>query len=675
MDSLGNTSGATPLREREGLTVIQVCAVPIIFILTLWLLENSHLETPGPIWVAGALSGGWLAAALIRFISAQVSLLLFGVTTASLLVAIIFGMQFEPTRAFPVIAIFLLHLNWMWEQREFQLTWKSNLGRALKDGSWFCLFLWLLLGAIQLLWSQEWLGGLLISNLLLGFFFAAYGFLEIEGSPQRRWLVRVVALVLVGWTGFQLFFPGHSAYWITLIVPISGLVLSRSSPHYSSPGWLDNLLLRPELMILIVFVGLSFVGTIGLLLPASYTTETIATIDAAFTAVSAVCVTGLIVLDTPVQFSLLGQGLILALIQLGGLGIMAFSAVATFLLGQQQSFRHDEVLAGVAGYQIKPKIRFLLRDVLIITFLIEAIGACLLSLEFNASGDPMATAIWRGVFTSVSAFCNAGFSLQTESLIPYHSNGWITNTIGVLIILGGLSPGFLMAVYHLRRNHRTTLQVKVAAAMTGALLLTGFLFFLTLEWGNTLAPLSIWDKIHNAWFQSITVRTAGFNSVDLSQARHSTLYILMALMFIGGSPGGTAGGIKTTTVFILFGAVVDAFRGTGTVSAFGRRISTSNVFKAAAVATAGISVGFVLLISLSLTQDMDPMMTLFESVSALGTVGLSIGGTAKLDSVGKVIIMFGMLLGRIGPITVFLLLGRPDKREHWTYPEEQIVVN
>jgi trk system potassium uptake protein TrkH len=276
----------------------------------------------------------------------------------------------------------------------------------------------------------------------------------------------------------------------------------------------------------------------------------------------------------------------------------------------------------------------------------------------------------------VSAFCNAGFALQTDSLIPFQTNPWVLHVVAALIICGGLSPAVALAAANRARGGRQPLsaQAKIALATSGFLLVAGFLFILLVEWSNTLAGLSTWDRIHNAWFQSVTPRTAGFNSIDIAAMHPASRSLILVYMFIGGSPGSTAGGVKTTTAALLILAVIAAARGRWTIEAFGRRISRRTFYRAAAISTVGAASVFTALVALELTQEMPGEMAFFETVSALGTVGLSTGGTARLDGVGKVLIMICMFGGRVGPLTLFMFLTERAQETVWEHPEEEVDV-
>jgi trk system potassium uptake protein TrkH len=387
-------------------------------------------------------------------------------------------------------------------------------------------------------------------------------------------------------------------------------------------------------------------------------------------------VTGLIVLDTPVDFSGFGQLVILLLIQVGGLGIMTFSTAAMWALGRRMSLRHEGAVASLISTQDRGRLFATAKRILQLTVAVEGAGAVLLSVAFTAHGDGPAMALWRGVFTSISAFCNAGFALQSDSLIPYQQSPLILHTVGVLIVLGGLSPLAALALpVVLRRSPApVSAQARLALTAAGVLLTAGFFFMLAFEWNDSLQGLGVADKLHNAWFQSVTLRTAGFNSVDIARVRSATLILMLLWMFIGGSPGGTAGGVKTTTVAVLALSVVHAIRGQWTLEAFGKKIPERTRTKAAAVVAIAAVSGLTALIAVLLTQGMPTRIAVFEVVSALGTVGLSIGGTAELDGIGKAIIIMCMFIGRVGGLTLLMFLSNRRAPPTLGRPEEEIDV-
>lgn len=461
------------------------------------------------------------------------------------------------------------------------------------------------------------------------------------------------------------------AVWSGAVLAVTGRKLEAEQ----SSGWLDMIAAHPSRLLVVTFAVLILIGSLLLALPASSTADrSVGVFDSAFTAVSAVCVTGLIVLDTPNDFSGFGQVLILTLIQLGGLGIMTFSAAALGLLGRRLSLRHEGSLAGLLSGDDRSALTRSLKALFLVTFVAEALGAAVLTGAFALEGDGFATALWRGVFTAVSAFCNAGFALQTDSLVSYRQNGLILHVVAFLIVVGGVSPITTLALPNLLRRRPTALQTKVAVAVTAMLLLSGTVMIAAIEWTSTLSDLSWVQRLNNAWFQSVTLRTAGFNSIDVSQVQPATLTLMLVWMFIGGSPGGTAGGIKTTTVAVLILAIVGAIRGRAQIIVFGRYIPQDTLYRASTIATVGALVVGVAVLAMQLTQDMPDRMALFEVISALGTVGLSIGGTSHLDRVGELIIMCCMFLGRVGPLTMLVFLMEHRAGKVWRLPAGRIEV-
>jgi trk system potassium uptake protein TrkH len=397
-------------------------------------------------------------------------------------------------------------------------------------------------------------------------------------------------------------------------------------------------------------------------------------LDAAFTAVSAACVTGLIVVDTPSAFTSFGQATLLLLIQVGGLGIMTFYTVALRALGRRLGLRHELVVTEAASVDGQWSLYRALSAVLALTLVTELCGAAALCGCFLRQGLAWPEALWRGLFTSVSAFCNAGFALETQSLMAHQTQPLVLASVGILIVLGGLAPAVVLSTPALLKRQVVPLQVRLVWLMTLVLLAAGFIVYLAFEWSHSLSTLPWWHKLSNAAFQSVTLRTAGFNSLDMSATQAATQVVMIALMFIGGSPGGTAGGIKTTTVALLFLAVIAALRGRADVTVFGRRVVHASVYRAAAVATVGVLSAIAVILALMLTQPLPPQMAMFEAVSALGTVGLSTGGTALLDGIGKVVIMLAMFIGRVGPLTLFLLLGESREGGRWQFPDAEVDV-
>jgi len=433
------------------------------------------------------------------------------------------------------------------------------------------------------------------------------------------------------------------------------MALPRAVPgHGLHERWWETLLNHPARVLLSTFFGLCVMGTVLLLLPGA-TARSISLLDAAFTSVSAVCVTGLIVLDTPNDFTLFGQALLLLLIQLGGLGIMTITTVALHVMGRRLSLRQERLMTSMTDTGHADLLASLI-TVLRFTFAAELAGALALTALFIQAGDQFPAALWRGVFTSVSAFCNAGFALQSDSLIPYQGNPLILHVVALLIICGGLAPAACLAVPRWLAGRQVPLTMRLALGATVVLLAVGMLQFLVLEWEGIMTGLGIADKIHNAWFQSVTLRTAGFNSLDVSGVTAPVFLVMLGWMFIGGCPGGTAGGIKTTTVAVLVLTFWQSIAGRSEVIVRNRRIPPGTVNRAVTIVASGLLLWFILVLMLAITQQMPVRDLIFEVTSALGTVGLSTGATASLDGIGKIIIMWAMFIGRIGPMTLFMLL-------------------
>jgi trk system potassium uptake protein TrkH len=433
------------------------------------------------------------------------------------------------------------------------------------------------------------------------------------------------------------------------------------------------------------FGALIAAGTGLLLLPAATPeSQPLTFVDALFTATSAACVTGLVVRDTGTTFTLFGQVVILGLIQLGGLGIMTFSIVILSALGRRLSLASRSVvsytLAGEAG---KGGVRQFLKRVVQFTFAVELAGALVLFLRWR---EPLgaARAAWAAAFHSVSAFCNAGFSLWADSLVRWRDDPIVSGTVMALIVLGGL--GFLV-VREVKRSWRRpahfSLHTKVTLTTTAWLVGAGAVGIWIIERGDALAGLSVASQILAATFQSVTARTAGFSTVDLAEFTPAGLFILMMLMFVGGSPGSCAGGVKTTTLGVLALATWERIRGHAQVNAFGRSLGRSTLENAVTITIGGILVTLVGLFGILFLQAPHSALRelhgefaalFFEVVSALGTVGLSVGVTESLTPTARVLVVVLMFLGRLGPLTVATALARRSREPDWKHAEEDVMV-
>lgn len=457
------------------------------------------------------------------------------------------------------------------------------------------------------------------------------------------------------------------------VFSIIGLLHKNKEKHERKENFIDFLINHPAKILFNTFLLLSIIGTFLLMIPASTVSRNINTLDAAFTAVSSVCVTGLTIKDTSNDFTFLGQFFILILIQLGGLGIMSIATIVLHTIGQRLSLKHERILSSMTDTNNYDLISSLI-TILKFTFTAEFLGSIFLFAFFYHSGDTFIQALWRGIFTSVSAFCNAGFALQSDSLISYQSNPFILYIVSSLIILGGMSPAASLLIFKWIRKKQIPIIVSLTLITTLILLILGTLLIIVFEWNNSLYHLSFMNKIHNAWFQSATLRTAGFNSINLSLISNPTFIIMLCFMFIGGSNGGTAGGIKTTTIAILIMTFWSNITNRQNITFKNRKIPSNVIFRAVTIFISGLLILFIIIIMLETTQQISAKLIIFEAFSALGTVGLSLGATSFLDEVGKIIIMFAMFIGRIGPITLFMIISEDFSKQSSYYPEAKITL-
>ncbi|NJO19178.1 MAG: ATPase [Spirulinaceae cyanobacterium RM2_2_10] len=434
------------------------------------------------------------------------------------------------------------------------------------------------------------------------------------------------------------------------------------------------------------FLAVIAVGMLLLMLPIAASDSTwTSPIIALFTATSAVCVTGLIVVDTGTHFSFFGQLVILLLIQVGGLGYMTSSTFLILLVRRRFDVRQKFAIQESFDGSPLQGSRNLIRSIIAMTLLFELTGTLILLRVFVPKFG-FYGGLWQSLFHSISAWNNAGFSLFANSLTDYQ-NSWVINLIiPGLVIFGGIGYQVIIELYfwlvHLsRRQHRhldLSLNFKVVTSTTAVLLVLGTLAFLFTEFSNssTLEPLTNLEKLGAAWFQSVTTRTAGFNTIDFGRMSDTMLFITIGLMLVGASPSGTGGGMKTTTVRILLNCTRSTLRGIDQVVMYNRRIPTSVILRAVTVALGSmiVVVWSTFLLSLTEANQFEFIDLLFEAVSAFATVGLSTGITSNLSALGELIITLTMFVGRVG-ILIFIgaILGdrRPTSLQ---YPEENLLV-
>lgn len=575
-------------------------------------------------------------------------------------------------------------LTWLYRQRDsliiFFNSFRNKLFSVLDTSSGIaCLGLLLILVmdfGFQL--SQE--NELLFSNLVLYLYF--YFVMDV--------LLRVI--FSRGWLHYFFKRPLE----LLIFSPLLGLIpklpffslylISQSALFFISLGRISHLKrlleivrVRPAQLFLFGFLFVIFLGSLFLSLPISTTYgSSISYVDALFTSFSAVCVTGLAVNNIGVDFTLFGQIIILILIQIGGLGIISFSILLSLVTHKKISLVINK------GYQhsystISMKETFhAIIFVFKITFLFEIIGAICLFFAWKNEFPSIEISVFYAIFHSISAFCNAGFSLFSDSLVGYALHVPTVVTVSFLIILGGLGfPVLFNLFYYKHKDYfgvRIKLQTKLALVVTFILLVIGTLVIYFGEFNDALMGYTWFEKLLFSWFQSVTVRTAGFNTIDLNGFGGHTILIMMILMIIGASPGSTGGGIKTTT----FGLIVVSFwhnlKSSRHVNLMKRRIVEQNIIEAFSLLFLAVFFIGIFGYGLFLVEKGNFLPIIFEIVSAFGTVGLSLGITSELSSVGKVLIMILMFIGRIGPLSILYALSQPKPVADYAYPKEDLVL-
>lgn len=446
--------------------------------------------------------------------------------------------------------------------------------------------------------------------------------------------------------------------------------------------------LSPGTLLILYYATAIAIGSVLLALPVSSTGEPLPILNALFTATSAQCVTGLTVIDTGSDLTTFGQIVVLTLIQLGGLGITTFSVYLFFFLRRGVGAKGRWIINETLLHSPVDSLKDLLRLVIFLAFGIEFAGTVILASVFIPQYG-LVKGLYISIFHSVSAFCNAGFSLFEDNLMGYRSNSTVNLTIMILIILGGIGFLVIREVWHHVANLKSRVRIKlsvhskVVLITTAALIFGGALLILLMENTGALAGLPAGEKVLGAFFQSVTARTAGFNTIEMDQFSVSTLLIIIFLMFVGASPGSAGGGVKTTSLALFTAILYSRLRGSPHTNIFRRTISTETVTKTLALVMLAIMVIATSLFVLVLVQhpgasarqhDAVFLMYLFETVSAFGTVGLSMGATPLLTSGGKIILIVLMFIGRVGLLTVAFSIARRLKPLATRYAEENIMI-
>jgi trk system potassium uptake protein TrkH len=449
-------------------------------------------------------------------------------------------------------------------------------------------------------------------------------------------------------------------------------------------GFIFSNQLAPGQIFILSFAGLILAGAFLLWFPFSSSGGHLDFIDALFTSTSAVCVTGLAVLDIGKDLSFTGQIITIFLFQIGGLGIITFSAFLFGIMGRGISFKGREIVQTTFLHKPKRDFFIILKAVLISTLAIESLGVMVLFIRFSQE-FPSGTAFYYAIYHAISAFNNCGYSLFSDSLIRYQGD-WIINlTIMILIIIGGI--GFVVqhevvSRFRGKQNH-LSIHSKIVIYTTVFLILSGTLLFYFFERNHVIKDIPVQSQVLVSFFQSITPRTCGFNTVDIGSLQNDTILILIILMFIGASPGSTGGGIKTTSATLLLLLIWNRWKGYEEVNVFNRTIPKEQITKTISIIfAAALSVCLITsILLLAGGENLPPQQSrhffveyLFETVSAFGTVGLSMGITPNMNDIQKLAIIIMMFAGRVGPLTLAFSLALRSARKGITYAEETVMV-
>ncbi len=438
---------------------------------------------------------------------------------------------------------------------------------------------------------------------------------------------------------------------------------------------------NPAQTLVISFLTVIITGAFLLMLPAASTGETnLDFLSSLFTAASAVCVTGLSVIDVSVQLTFVGKCILLILIQIGGLGIMVFSFFGMLALRKKISLADKMTVSYMVSDDDMSSLFKTLRIIVLSTFVIEAISAFFLFFGFAQRFGFGWKALFYAIFHSISAFCNAGFSLFTDSLESFTANPIISLTISFTIILGGLSFAVLYDISKKLKNdfrakllkkktsrYIPNLTTKVVLSMTAILLLVSFILFYLLEYNHSMAELSLGEQYLASFFQAVTLRTAGFSTINFGTLKNATLLFMVFLMFIGGASGSTAGGIKINTITVVFGFFDSFLKNRKTVVIMKKSISDDQVKKAFLIFGFGLLSVCLGIFILTITESISFLPLFFETVSAFATVGLSAGITSSLTSLGRIVIIILMFVGRVGALTILTALGEKENANHIEY--------
>jgi trk system potassium uptake protein TrkH len=524
-----------------------------------------------------------------------------------------------------------------------------------------------------------WLIPLILFTTLISNFLKSSGFEDFF----RRYIFSVIIFVplLITWGDLEF------VYWLSAVHLFSTVISfyeKQETTKVSVSGtssFLFSLKLAPAQVVLLSFGGLIILGALVLILPVSAAPgRSIAFIDALFMATSATCVTGLSSISLPDEFSIFGQMIMLLLAQVGGLGIMTLSSSMAVIMGKSLQMREQVIMQDVLDASGSEELLKLIVDIIRYTFMIEFVGAVLLTVGFYQEGFEIGQALYFGFYHSVMAFCNAGYALFNNNLEDFKFQPLISITIAFLLILGGIGFSVLKDIYETLKARRPlktlSLHTKLILSVNFILIVFGTVYLFFGEFLHAFQDMNTWQRFQVSFFQSVTPRTAGFNTINLGSLHPHSIYMIILLMFIGASPGSTGGGVKTSTFAILLQSVTATLKGKSEVEFFERRVPATTVVKSIAIFIISlIVVSAGILVMMRLEPDKSFLSLFFEVVSAFGTVGLSLGITPFLTILGKLVLVVIMFIGRVGPLTLVLAVGSrvvlPSKVE---YPEGKVLI-
>jgi trk system potassium uptake protein TrkH len=524
-----------------------------------------------------------------------------------------------------------------------------------------------------------WLVPLVLFMTLISNFLKSSGFEDFF----RRYIFSVIIFVplLITWGDLEFVYWLSAVHLFSTVISFHEKQETTKVSYSGTSSFLFRLKLAPAQVVLLSFGGWIILGSLVLILPVSAAPgKNITFIDALFMATSATCVTGLSSISLPDEFSIFGQMIMLLLAQVGGLGIMTLSSSMAVIMGKSLQMREQVIMQDVLDASGSEELLKLIVDIIRYTFIIEFIGAILLTVGFYQEGFEIGQSLYFGFYHSVMAFCNAGYALFNNNLEDFKFQPLISMTVAFLLIFGGIGFSVLKDIYETLKARRAlktlTLHTKLILTVNLILIIFGTVYLFFGEFLHAFQDMNTWERFQVSFFQAVTPRTAGFNTVSLNSLHPHSIYMIVLLMFVGASPGSTGGGIKTSTFAILLQSVTATLKGKSEVEFFERRVPVTTVVKSIAIFIISlIVVSAGILVLMRLEPDKSFLSLFFEVVSAFGTVGLSLGITPFLTILGKLVIVVIMFIGRVGPLTLVLAVGSrvvlPNKVE---YPEGKVLI-